>query len=126
MESLCNNKSLVIRPADKSGGIVVLDRCDYLKEMHRIVDDTETYTVLNRDPLVQYKKELELIVDVGFLKGILNDKERHFLVPSAPRTPVIYYLPKIHKDLVCPLGRPRWANILNISYNPWFAKYHHI
>lgn len=106
LESLCHNKSLVIRPADKGGGIVILDRCDYQREMHRLVDDTETYTVLQRDPLVRYKKELESIVEVGFRRGILNDKERRFLVPSAPCTPVIYYLPKVHKDPVCPRDVP--------------------
>lgn len=43
--------------------------------MHRIVDDSETYTILNRDPVVKYKKEFETIVDTGFHKGILNDKD---------------------------------------------------
>lgn len=51
LDSLCNNKSLVIHPADKGGGIVVLDRCDYLKEIHRILGDSETYIPLNRDPV---------------------------------------------------------------------------
>lgn len=92
----------IIRPADKGGGIVILDRCDYLMEMHRIVDDSETYTPLNRDPVGKYKKDLEIIVDRGFHSGILNKKEKLFLLPSAPRTPVIYYLPKIHKNQTCP------------------------
>lgn len=75
-----------------------MDRCDSLKDMHQIVDDRETYTTLNRDLFAKYKKELEVIVDTVFRKGILNDKERLFLVSSAPHTRVIYYLPKIHKD----------------------------
>ncbi|XP_077346362.1 uncharacterized protein LOC143989996 [Lithobates pipiens] len=79
LDSLCTNKSLVIRPADKGGGIVVLDREDYLKEMHRILEDNETYTILNRNPVLQYKRTLENIVDQGFRKGILNEKERLFL-----------------------------------------------
>lgn len=93
LESLCSNKSLIIRPADKGEGIVILDRSDHLKEMHRIVEDTETYTLLNRDPIVRYKRDLEAIVDQGLHSGILNDKERLFLVPCAPRT--------IMCDLLC-------------------------
>lgn len=85
---------------------MIPDRCDYLAEMYRIVGDIETYTPLSRDPVVKYKKELESIVNRGFHKGILNEKEKLFLVPSAPRTPVIYYLPKIHKSQTCPPGRP--------------------
>lgn len=50
LDSLCNNKDLVICPADKGGGTVVLDRCDYLKEMHRIFDNQITYILLNGKP----------------------------------------------------------------------------
>lgn len=50
--------------------------------MYRIVDDRDTYTPLSRDPVVMYKRELEAIVDQGFQKGILNDKERLYLVPA--------------------------------------------
>lgn len=102
LDSLCKNKALIIRPADKVGGIVILDRCDYLAEMYRIVGDCGTYTPLNRDPVVKYKKELEGIIDRRFKWGIINKKEKLFLVPSAPRTPMIYYLPKIHKNQTCP------------------------
>lgn len=31
IESLCANKELVIRPANKGGGIIVLDKNDYMK-----------------------------------------------------------------------------------------------
>ncbi|XP_077341766.1 suppressor of cytokine signaling 5 isoform X1 [Lithobates pipiens] len=115
LDSLCNNKSLVIRPADKGGGIAILDRCDYLKELHRITDDRETYSLLSRDPVTKYKKELTGIVDEGFHRGILTDKEKSFLVPMAPRTPVIYYLPKLHKSTTCPPGRPIVSGIDSVT-----------
>lgn len=46
------------RPAEKEGGIVVLDLYDYPMEMYRIVRDCETYIPLNRDPVIKYKKDL--------------------------------------------------------------------
>lgn len=115
LNSLCENKNLVIRPADKGGGIIVLDKKDYLAEMSKILGDRDTYTPLRSDPKAQYKRELEAIVQYGFDQGILNSKEKPYLVPKAPRTPVIYYLPKIHKHPTCPPGRPIVSGIDSIS-----------
>lgn len=84
LDPLCKNKALVIRPTNKGGGIVVLDRCDYLTEMFCIVGDCETYI-----PFVKYKRDLESIVDRRFKQGIINKKEKLFFVPSAPHTPII-------------------------------------
>lgn len=39
-------------------------------------------------------------------KGILDKKEYRYLIPEAPKLPVIYQLPKIHKDTENPPGRP--------------------
>lgn len=36
--------------------------------------------------------------------GILDKKENKFLVPVAPRIPVMYYLPKVHKNVQHPPG----------------------
>lgn len=33
------------------------------------------------------------------------------MIPIAPRVPVIYYLPKVHKDPVCPPGRATISGI---------------
>lgn len=54
---LCNQKDLVIRPADKWGGgvIVILDKSDYLTELNKIVGDTKTYMPLPSDPRFRYE-----------------------------------------------------------------------
>lgn len=41
-KSLCDRKDLVVRPADKGGGIVVPDSSDYVNEMYRILSDHDT------------------------------------------------------------------------------------
>lgn len=55
------------------------------------------------------------LIDDGFQLGILNKKEKAYLVPSVLRVPVIYYLPKIHKNLSKPPGRPIISGIDSIT-----------
>lgn len=62
--------------------------------MNNFLSDRDTYIPLRINPVHVYKIELEKIVNRGFL------------VPLAVCTPIMYYLPKIHKKPVCPLGRP--------------------
>lgn len=104
LESLCARKDLVVRPADKGGGIVILDKSQYETEMHRILNEPGTYQMLPNNPTHKYKQELQELVLKGYELNILNKRERDFLIPSAPRIPTIYYLPKVHKDPVCPPG----------------------
>lgn len=106
MKALKNMNDIIVRPADKGGGIVILDKEAYTSEMRRILSDTETYLPLLYDPTAKYKRELEKLIDKGFSKDLINKKEKAFLVPMAPRIPVIYFLPKILKSLDNPPGRP--------------------
>lgn len=56
LQSLCDRKDLVIRPADKGGGIVVLDKIDYENEMYRILNDQDTFKELSNNPTMSFKK----------------------------------------------------------------------
>lgn len=106
LKSLCERKDLVIRPADKGGGVVILDKTDYHGEMMRILSDSDTYCRLSGNPTTEYKKTLVELIDTGSQLGILDKKEKHYLVPVAPRIPIMYYLPKVHKNATHPPGCP--------------------
>lgn len=112
---MCERKDIVVRPADKGGSIVVQDRPDYIKEMYRILSDQDTYRGLSSNPTAQYKKELDKLVLKGFNEQILNKKERVYLVATAPMIPIIYHLPKIHKDSTHPLGQPNISGIDSVT-----------
>lgn len=49
VRTLCENKNLIIRPADKVGGIVLLDKSDYQQEMNNLLSDRHTYQILRGD-----------------------------------------------------------------------------
>lgn len=91
LDQLCENKEIIIHPADEGGGIVILNKSDYLKALNHLVGDTDTYVPLPADPRPLYKKKLEN-VDKGFISGIINKKEKAFLVPASSRIPIYILL----------------------------------
>lgn len=114
LEALMNRKDIVIRPADK-GGAIVMDHDSYNNEILRILSDTNTYSSLPSDPTSDFKRELRVLIEKGYDLGILDKKEREYLVPLAPRLPVMYILPKIHKTLTNPPGRPIISGIDSVT-----------
>lgn len=74
-------------PRRQGGGIVVLDKANYLKEMYRLLSDTDTYSVIPNDPTTIYKKELLHLVNEGFSLGILNKKEKKLFGPPCSSYP---------------------------------------
>lgn len=55
-------------------------------------NDSTTYSPLRKDPTVEYKKTLKNLIKNRYKQGILNKKEKDYLIPSAPQTPIILYI----------------------------------
>ncbi|CAJ0915856.1 unnamed protein product [Ranitomeya imitator] len=102
LEQLASDKSLIIKPADKGGATVVMDRSDYLEEVFRQLGDTTVYKVIPHNPLNQLVQKIAPVVDFHFQAGTIDSKMRDFLIKRDPITPIFYVLPKIHKRLVKP------------------------
>lgn len=58
---------------------------------------------------------------MGYKAGVLNKKERDYLIPLELRTPIIYSLPKEHKSLDKPPGFPIVNGIDSVV--KFFGKY---
>ena len=59
MQSLAEDRSIIIKPADKGFCVVVWEREDYLAEGHKQLNDTSTYVEVKKynDKLLTYRKE---------------------------------------------------------------------
>lgn len=73
---------------------MILNKTDYLEELNRLVSDQETYEKLKGNPTKEFKTKLKDLIKTAKEEGILKKKEARYLVPDAPRIPVIYQLPK--------------------------------
>ncbi|XP_077134833.1 uncharacterized protein LOC143788815 [Ranitomeya variabilis] len=106
LDSLSENKNIIIKPADKGGAIVVMDKSFYVGEVRRQLSDTTTYKILQTDPTYSIQRKIKGVLDKHLLLNTIDNKTKAYLTNNHPVTPVIYILPKIHKNLQNPPGRP--------------------
>ncbi|CAJ0934575.1 unnamed protein product [Ranitomeya imitator] len=106
LQSLKARKELIIKPADKGGAIVVLDRTYYMDEIRSQLRDTNTYLPISSNPSFDIAREIRDLTSHYFQLGIIDQKLVEFLNNQYPVIPVFYTLPKVHKNLARPPGRP--------------------
>lgn len=83
IESIENKKNVIIRPADKGGGLVVMSKEYYINDINTQLSDRDTYRTLPKDPLSEYKKELEKLISKGEEEEILSKKKRSVISKSS-------------------------------------------
>lgn len=114
IKKLGERHEVIIRPADKGGGLVILDKKDYQEEMENLLKVENTYQRLRSNPKKKYQRKLKTFIDKGKKLGILNLKEAEYLFSRSTKTPIMYYTPKIHKRLHKPPGRPIISGVNSI------------
>ncbi|KAL9988930.1 hypothetical protein ACROYT_G003426 [Oculina patagonica] len=97
LKKLRKRTDIVIKPADKGSGTVVMDRQLYLNECYRQLNNQQFYKREKKDPTDHITERVK-----KYLKGLLKDniinKETHrYLTPQDPKAGRFYILPKIHK-----------------------------
>ncbi|XP_063781355.1 SCO-spondin-like [Pseudophryne corroboree] len=117
LRNLTRDTSLVFREADKGGGLVVQDRRDYILEANRQLNNKDFYKPLTRDPTPDFLKDLQHILDDAWADGVISKDEFNFLLVKHPTIPIYYHLPKIHKSLRSPPGRPIISGIGSLTSN---------
>lgn len=98
LKKLSDNNDLIIRPADKGGGIVIQEFTDYEMEAQRILNDNEYYTETHSNPFPDLNKRITDLIVSAHENKYINKKEKNFLLPKAPCNPYFYHLPKVHKN----------------------------
>uniref|UniRef100_A0A4W5MV42 Uncharacterized protein n=1 Tax=Hucho hucho TaxID=62062 RepID=A0A4W5MV42_9TELE len=103
---LQSDTSVLTRPADKGGSVVLMDRTVYLNECHRQLLDNTFYNKLRSDPTSQFQNTILTVLDGYLSSGQITKKEHDFLAIQHPKIATFYTLPKLHKNVTKPPGRP--------------------
>lgn len=97
MYDLSNDENIVIKEADKGGGVVVMNKTYYEQKILEMLGDQDYY----KSTTENYDKKT-----ISKIKQLLNDpsarniteKERNYLVNFDVRESQFYGLPKVHKS----------------------------
>ncbi|XP_064477770.1 uncharacterized protein LOC135391440 [Ornithodoros turicata] len=106
-----SNRTIVIVPADKGKGTVVLNKTDYEKKMEEIFDDPAHFVKLQHDLTIKTERSL---VDLKKKRRIDGPTYRHLFSSDASISRA-YGLPNVHKP-ECPL-RPIVSFIGSPTHN---------
>ena len=106
---LKNDKSIVIKSANKSSAVVVWDREDYIKEAEKQLGDEQVYEEVSNDAAPLLKAINEVIAKIRKRGDLKRDNLDYFIMKD-PKFARFYLLPKIHKRLHNVPGRPVISN----------------
>ena len=95
-KSLRSRNDVVIKPSDKGGAVVVWRADLYRQEALRQLNDASFYTKLNSDPTLSHQKTVKATINHSIQAGDFP-ASASIQFTNTPRTPVIYFLPKIYK-----------------------------
>ena len=97
---LQKEKSVKNLGADKGRATVVMDTEEFEEKLANMLNDTNTYMKLGKDPTPKYKKKLVEIISSLEREEKIRPEDKKYLYPSAEIVPRIYGGRKIHKRTI--------------------------
>ena len=98
LTQLKQDNSRVVLTVDKGVAMVIMDQQDYNNKAQALLQDTNTYKVLNKDPTPQLKNKLITLLKNIKQTGGLSTQKYKQLFPTSAVPPKFYGLPKFTKQ----------------------------
>ena len=124
LNNLVKNKDLVIKIEDKGNNFVILNRCDYMSKLRKILEGTYKFKWVNIEEgktlnhLIHIEERIIRLLKSFEDQGEISEKEKKDLYPSGSQPGVMYGLAKIHKALED--GIPSFRPILSAIGTPTY------
>jgi hypothetical protein len=110
IQDLQRRTDIVIKPADKNLGLVMIDSSWYLKECQHQLSDQDVYLDVTKDAeshILHAWQALSALIHRASQRSTITDKEAVWLSaynPNSAKVPKFYLIIKLHKTPV--VGRP--------------------
>ena len=129
LRNLKKRQDIIIKPADKGSGTVVMDRTWYIDECNRQLNDPKFYKKQDGDITNLIQKRVTTYVQRMLKDGYIDEKTKQYLIQTNVKPGRFYILPKIHKTgnpgrpMVSSNGHPteRISQFIDFHINPLVA-----
>jgi len=106
LAELSKAHNIVIKKADKGSAVVIQNLDDYLDEGYRQLSNPNFYVETKNDLTYLHNELITNLINYLHDQEEISDKCHSYLLNTSPRTPILYLLPKIHKNQRPVPGRP--------------------
>ena len=95
---LLPNKEIIIRPADKGSGIVVVDKEEYIKSLEEEMENSSSYEETDYHRTEEIHRKVKRLVSKMNRDGAISDELKQFLLPRYIQKVKLKGNPKLHKQ----------------------------
>ena len=97
LQDLLAADDIIIRPADKGSGIVVMDTEKYIESLEKEMKESKSYEKVGKDEYAKSEKFIKKKVDAMVKQGMIGSKMKKYLVPKYHKPGRLKGNPKLHK-----------------------------
>jgi peptide-methionine (R)-S-oxide reductase len=109
LNRLRKRQDIVIKASDKGSGICILTPQQYTQEAMRQLNNKNHYKKLDENIIPQIQRRIKSAVEKHVTTGAIPPKSANLIHVNNPCPAKFYMLPKVHKSISNPPGRPIMA-----------------
>lgn len=117
LDTLAHDHGIFIKPSDKGSNVVVMDNTQYIEMCQNLLKNREWYHPIGWSSLDRFAHEFYDLVDTAFHHNIITKEIWEFVRTDHPKEAIFSALPKLHKNLDKPPGRPIVFGCCNLTEN---------
>lgn len=100
MRELLHDQSIIIRPADKGSGIVVMDTNKYVDQLENKMINSASYDRVKVDKSKQITNKIKKLINNIYKKGPITSELRHYLLPTEISSGKLQANPKLIRKTI--------------------------
>ena len=98
LTQLQNNTDIIIQKADKGGGIIILNKSDYINSITKYLENSKIHKKLNKNPCATVFSKIKTLTSNYKNCWDKYKKEKAYIMQDNRKLANFYALPKIHKS----------------------------
>jgi len=97
IKEILDNDSIIIRPADKGSGIVIVNSEEYEDMLLGEIKASNSYVETDEDMTKKITSQVKRLANKMYREGVISEDMRKYLIPQYARAGRLKGNPKIHK-----------------------------